>query len=171
MKIDAGFKADLTAIKAAHDADSNAKTITVTLDTKVSADEAKRILGDEFHKLAFGTMSINDEGEAVWLYKRITPGLVLEKHTAKLLGHGPFPVMPVLTSIEPVKGDRAVVATLQLPLLFESKAFGGELLDKLGDVIDVHMAAAQLELPGTKPTGTVRDNAGPFGNGKVVPIQ
>lgn len=169
MRIDANLKGDLVKVKASTDSDTGTKTITAVIVTKITDTEALRILGQDFHKLAFAAFS-EHEGNPVSLFKSIKPALGVEKHTVKIMGHGPFPVIPMLTGIKPCKDERAVFATFELPLLFESVEFGGKLLDKLGEQLDVSLKAAQLEIPGTEKAGIVKNNAGPFGHGKAVAI-
>lgn len=159
-------------VRAHHDEDTGTNTITPVLRMEVDRQQAQKILGPEFDRAAFSSMT-EAEGNPTFGYRRMVPNLACEKHHVKLLGHGPFASIPILAKIEPVSGKPAVLLTLQLPLEYQSNEFGGALLANLGQVIDVHMQASQMELPLAVQGGhaVANNHAGPFGKGKPVLVQ
>lgn len=193
MEINARLKCDLHTLKFSKEKDSGTLYIKPILKAEVTFEEAKQLFGEDFAQVAFGGFA-EHEGNPVPLFTNIKPSLGAVRHEIQLVGYGPLPAIPVLTGIAPVKGKRAVVATIECDLEFDAEAdgdFGAQLLGKIGEVIDVRFAAAQQSLPGINGNGNGTDSeaaaegeggtkkkpavgrtrAGPFGNGPRVPVQ
>jgi hypothetical protein len=172
MRINANFKADLTGVKLNHDKETGTRTATPSVQFKVTEKEARSILGDTFYRTAFGGMAdLGDGGGISFGYKKLTPAIVCEKHLLSICGHSNLAVMPELGDIVPTKDEAAVYVTLKFPLLVEGKSLVGDLAAAFGDVIDVHLTAAQLELPGTTAANMVaKRGARNYGNNKPVAV-
>lgn len=175
MKIQKKLRADLVGMKTSPNKDTAGKTTTAVLRIEVKADEAAKMLGDTFNKLAFGPMITQPGEDPVFPYSSIKPDLVVEKHMVTLIDHGPIPVSPILTSIHPVKGKEAVHITLELPMAIEKKTFAADIWAEIGEVVDVEFEPSQMMLPlgegeaeAPEARGVKRNKAGPFGNGQQV---
>jgi hypothetical protein len=168
MRLDANFKADLTGFKLHYHEETGTLTATLSTLFKLSRKQSKELLGQTFHALAFAGLSFDGE-IPLHAYTSVKPTECWEKHSVKLAGHGPFPVMPEWGSVKPVKDEEAVLVELRLPLIIESKQVMGELACMFGESIDVHMKATQLELPlDGAAAGVVKAPKGPWGNAQPV---
>jgi hypothetical protein len=150
--------------------DTNTRTMTVALAVKVKEDEAKKILGEEFHATAFGPMTDID-GEPIFRYKTLAPSLTCEIHRATIAGVGPVVCQPEVKSITPVRGEAAVIVDIRLPIKLEQPKLAGELAAKFGEVVDVSLQASQQQLPlGGAVVGIIKKRTGPWGNAKPVAV-
>ena len=169
MRIDANFHADMRGLALHYHEDTSTRTMTVALAVKVKEEEAKKILGEEFHATAFGPMTDID-GEPVFRYKSLAPALTCEIHRATIAGVGPVVVQPEIKAITPVKGEAAVLIDLRLPIKLENKK-QLELAMSFGESVDVSLQVLQHELPlNGADVGVVKKGTGPWGNAEPVAV-
>jgi hypothetical protein len=144
VRIEQSIKADLANMKVAANPDTRGKTTTLVLNTKVLESKAQKLFGDAFHQMAFSARETRD-GKVVFLYDKIKPKLILEKHMVTVLGVGPLPSTPKLATIVAGKEDH-VYAIFHVPLPLEKKSIG-DIWDAIGTAIDVEFNPAQMKLP------------------------
>ncbi len=167
MRIDSDFKADVTGFKPHYHEETSTLCVTVAVTTEVDAKKSKEVLGDEFHRIAFGSMQeSDDEGEPIFTfgYSKLSPRLICEGHMLHIAGFGPIPVQPKVKRIEPVKQKDAVLVTIDLPLFVEKQELLGALVAQYGKTIDVKLVASQGELPLDGARKVVHKNTGRYGN-------
>lgn len=125
--------------------------VKAAFDIRVDSDKAKEVFGSDFYRAAFGTMEfdIDDDGaEApVFAYDSMTIKSSCGGHALKLFGYEHV-VEPVIESVRPIKGERAV--TMRISALFvaneDNREFNGALFQKFNTNVDLDFTARQGEL-------------------------
>lgn len=169
MQIRANFKADITEIKATPNKDTRGIVAGVKIATTVTSEESKGILGELFHRVAFGAMSIDETEDGgrqySFGYKDLNPNIVCEFHQVKLLGRTIAAAPALQKVVASTKGKPEVKVVILIPVSIESEAFAGLLMMHSGKMVDVEMNPAQQELPNTNVgPKVVRTSTGPYGN-------
>lgn len=169
MRMDVNFKADLIGISMHYREETDTRMATLKVNKKIEESEAKTILGDRFHRVAFAAATVeeDDDGGREWEfgYTELKPKFVFEQHSLKIAGHGPLAVQPEIKSIKPSgKGEKAVTVQIYLPILVEGPKVIGDLVARFGDAVDIGLTASQAELPLDGATKRVVKRNGAFGN-------
>ena len=173
MRIDANMKGTIRGCKLRYHEDNNTVTATVAVRVRVTEPKARGVLGEEFHRLAFGSMikGTTEQGEVVAKhgYRDINPQLPCEAHILKLAKQKPAQVTPEIVCITPDKNTDAVFVDMRFPL-FASEELLLAVYAAFGRDVDVHLKASQGELPGVgdMPPMVIKKATGKFGNDQVV---
>lgn len=198
MEFNNTFTATLAGVKATKAEPQN--LVTAKLVTKIErSDETHKLFGQDFYRTMFGTMMIEKREDGVEVpvhgYAQMILKETLEAHTIKILGHE-FTVTPVLHSLTPVKGERAVhlAVTVQFQANQKNRAFVGQLFQKFDTQFEVMLSPAQgtLDFAGKDdgdddddesespertpssakrtPGGVVVNVKGPFGNPQATVV-
>lgn len=169
MKIESELQGDLEIKGIKKYGESKTRMATVLLKTKVHEQDAVEKFGEEFHRIAFGQMTVED-GVTVFPWEQLTkPRLTCEDHLIKILGHE-MRAVPEIPKIKPVENEAAVVVELVLPLPCDKPQAKmiGNLAVNCGEVVTAVFSPVQMSLPGTGPK-VVRKKDGKFGNAIPAP--
>ncbi len=151
MKITGTVAADIRKLEIKSDNTNTGKEALVELDVGLTEQQARDKIGEDFVALAFSTMRVreNDEGEQGFhhLVDSITPGknCVMEVHRIKF-GEREISKQPEVTKIKPVDKEAKVVARIRVPIDTASTELLSELMQQVGQTVDVVFNPAQGEL-------------------------
>jgi hypothetical protein len=165
MKIETELQVDLEIKGIKKYGESKTRMATVLLKTKVHEQDAVDKFGEEFHRIAFGQMTV-DDGVSVFPWEQLSkPRLVCEDHAITILGHE-IRAVPEIPKIKPVESEAAVVVELLLPLPCDvpQAQMIGDLAVNCGETITAEFNPVQMSLPGTVPLKIVKKKDGKFGN-------
>jgi hypothetical protein len=180
VKLEMSTKSDLVGLKLHRSKEGTGTLIaTLSFEHEVTADEAKKILGNDFHAMAFSGMRVEDgeEGarEYVFPYEQMTPALVGEIHNLKVCGFELTAVQPSVKRIVPIKRKSAILATTTVDVIIDDSKKKRELISELclsfGKSVDTNWTASQQSLPLDATDGVAATKSGPWGNGPKIPAQ
>jgi len=149
MQIRGNVAGDLIFNGAKRFGETGTRMAKVTMNIKVKEEEAKAKFGADFHRVAFGAMSVTD-GLASFPCAVLTkPNFTVEVHDVELLGDK-VRVCPEVPKITLLKDEPAVILTIVLPLEVNElkKSLFGDLTCVSGDVVECNFTPIQMELPG-----------------------
>ena len=169
MRIDAELTGDWKCNGIKYYVQSNTRMAVFSLDVKVEESEAAAQFGEEFHRIVFGLMLLQDGivKHAQGSIKK--PALVPERHVIQMLGHK-VKATPELGDIRLIEGEAAAVVPIIIPIGADKgqEAIIGAFGVRVGDVIKAKFNTKELDLPGTGGPEIRKKDAG-FGN--KVPVK
>jgi len=175
MKIKGEIHGDMIFHGAKLYGETKTRMAKVTLAIKVEEDQAKDKFGADFHRVAFGAMTVKD-GVASFPYSTLQgPNLKLEPHDMELFGTK-CRIFPELPRIAAVDDGPAVVLSLVIPLEAgtDRKSFFGELTCASGDCVRAVFEPVQIDIEDeiNKKSGMqVKRKDGRFGNKQPVLVE
>lgn len=165
MKLQGTLACDLIFHGSKKYGESQTRMAKVSLQVKIQELDATSKLGADFHRVAFGGMTVKDGLSSFPCGTLTKPNLTLEGHEVDFWGTK-VRVFPELPRITPVKDESAVTLSLVLPIEVNElrKGLFGELTCTSGDLVNLEFTPIQgeLDLPDTGPTVIRKDGA--FGN-------
>jgi hypothetical protein len=169
MRIGSKISGDLECKAIKKYGQTQTRMATFVVKVGVSAKEAAKKFGDEFHRIAFGLMTQGD-GVVKHCQQKITkPALVCEAHQIKVLGHK-VRVIPEINEIVLVENEPEAIVpiTLSLPCEQISKELIADLASRCGDVVEFDFKPELMELPGVNTGPVIKKKTAGYGN--VVPV-
>lgn len=148
MRIDANLGAEMRSLKIDYLEDVDTLSATCVFRWRVGPDEAKSVLGDAFHQLAFGPMRIDADGDAEFDYSELKPSFDTEAHVLKICKSAAVAVTPQVYRIVPSKKRLAVVVVyMRLSILLDGDDLLTKLAHSVGHEVDLHLQVSQPQLP------------------------
>jgi len=142
MRIDWSFDADVRRIDLHYNKKNETRTAIPTIVFATDENNARKVLGDRFYQLAFGTRDTNGR----FGYTSLNPSLVFEQHMVSFENGCLVATQPIFDKVKPMN-DEEIAVYLKLPFEINDEDLIVRLVKSFGESIHIELSPAQMALP------------------------